>query len=319
MELKRSMSQKLRMDGRDYTRPGWYFVTLGADYHKHFFGKVEGHKMRPNALGHLVERCWAEIPQHYSHIKLGAWQIMPNHFHGLMRITRSGGKGLGEVINVFKGAVTREWRKSRTNFPPAISRYSEKELEPQKVWAPNYYDVICFNAEELEVRERYISANPKRWALRDVPQGMIRKSRYRGNVDLLKRSGSRWALRVSRRATDKQIAALQAELATFGGLVCSTFFSPGERESLDCLLTGSAQIVWVLPMAMPKTIPVKWTDAFLDGRALWLSAFSDNLSEATRVSCEQANRWVRQFCNELPECQCKEKAGNSSSVMYSKA
>ena len=37
MELKKSMSQKLRMDGRDYSRPGWYFVTLGADYHNHLF------------------------------------------------------------------------------------------------------------------------------------------------------------------------------------------------------------------------------------------------------------------------------------------
>jgi len=40
MEFKKSMSQKLRMDGRDYSRPGWCFVTLGADYHKHLFGSV---------------------------------------------------------------------------------------------------------------------------------------------------------------------------------------------------------------------------------------------------------------------------------------
>ena len=64
--------------------------------------------MRPNALGQLVERCWSEIPQHYGHIELGAWQVMPNHFHGLVRIIRSGGSGLGEVLNVFKGAVTRD-------------------------------------------------------------------------------------------------------------------------------------------------------------------------------------------------------------------
>lgn len=111
MELKKSMSQKLRMDGRDYSRPGWCFVTLGADYHKHLFGSVERGVMKSNALGHLVEQCWREIPKHYDHIALGSWQLMPNHFHGLVRIVRPGGKGLGEVINVFKGAVTRKWRK----------------------------------------------------------------------------------------------------------------------------------------------------------------------------------------------------------------
>ncbi len=294
MELKRSMSQKLRMDGRDYSRPGWYFVTLGADYHKHLFGTIQVCEMRANALGRLVERCWADIPGHYGHIELGAWQLMPNHFHGLVRIVRADGKGLGEVMNVFKGAVTREWR--RNGVPPEVSRYSEKERGPAKVWAPNYYDVICFDADELEVRERYIRANPRRWALRDVPHGTVRQSRYCGNVALLKHPGPRRALRVSRRATDAQVAALQAELAALDGLVCSTFFSPGERACLDALLAGSARIVWVLPMAMPEAIPTKWTQAFLDGRSLWLSAFPDDLAEASRASCEQANRWVRQFC-----------------------
>jgi hypothetical protein len=47
---------------------------------------------------------------------------------------------------------------------------------------------------------------------------------------------------------------------------------------------------------MPKNIPVTWTDAFLAGRALWLSAFPDEQQEASRNSCEQANRWVEQFC-----------------------
>ncbi len=301
MALKKSMSQKLRMDGRDYSRPGWYFVTLGADYHKHVFGVIQGCEMLPNALGRLVERCWAEIPRHYGHIKLGAWQLMPNHFHGLARITQAGGKALGEVMNVFKGAVTREWRKQGACASPVDSRYSEKERAQAKVWAPNYYDVICFNAEELGVRERYIRANPKRWALRDVPQGVVHKSRYRGNVALLKHPGPRRALRVSRRATDAQVAAIQEELATFDGLVCSTFFSPGERACLDALPAARARIVWVLPMAMPDAIPVKWTDAFLDGRALWLSAFPDDLADATRASCEQANRWVRQFCQAVED------------------
>jgi len=308
MELKKSMSQKLRMNERDYSRSGWYFVTLGADYHHHLFGVVEGREMRPNALGRLIERCWAEIPRHYGHIALGAWQVMPNHFHGLVRIVRAGEKGLGEVMNVFKGAVTREWRRSGA-VGAVGSRYSEKEQDPVTVWAPNYYDVICFDADELEVRERYIQANPKRWALRDVPKGMIRKSRYMGNTALLQQPGRRWALRVSRRASEADIATMQNKLAVFDGLVCSTFFSPGERVCLDTLRAGKAGIIWVLPLAMPGTISTGWTDAFWEGRALWLSAFSDELNEATRESCEQANRWVERFCKTLVTAgkrECKE-------------
>ena len=86
------------MPGCDYSRPGWYFVTLGADYHRHMFGTLVKGVMRPNALGYLVEQSWAEIPSHYGHIMLGAMQVMPNHFHGLIRIINPVGKGLGEVI-----------------------------------------------------------------------------------------------------------------------------------------------------------------------------------------------------------------------------
>jgi REP element-mobilizing transposase RayT len=288
MERKKSMSQKLRMEGRDYSRPGWYFVTLGADYHKPLFGAVERGQMKPNALGQLVDQCWRGILQHYRHIELGAWQVMPTHFHGLVQIVRPGRAGLGEVLNQFKGSVTREWRRSGGRG----SCQGEKE----QVWAPNYYDVICFDAEELAVRENYVRANPRRWALRDIPQGRVRQSWFKGNRALLCDSKPCRALRVSRKTSDVEIVQLQKELAAFDGLVCSTFFSPGERLGLKALLSGSAQIVWVLPMAMPKYIPVDWTDAFLEERALWLSAFSDDRQDATRATCEQANRWVEQFC-----------------------
>jgi len=248
--------------------------------------------MRANELGRLVERFWSEIPKHYGHIELGAFQLMPNHFHGLVQIVRPGGKGLGEVMNVFKGAVTREWRRS------GVSRYSGKEL--QKVWAPNYYDVICFDAGELEVRENYVRDNPRRWALRDVPQGRIRRSRYKGNPDLLKGSGERRALRVSRRISAADLEAIKCDLADFRGTVCSTFFSPGERECLHVLMNSPANLIWVLPMAMPEHIPVSWTAAFLEHRALWLSAFPDDQADASRESCRLANRWVETFCAAAP-------------------
>jgi len=291
MEFKKSMSQKLRMDGRDYSRPGWYFVTLGADYHKILFGVVKNCEMVPNALGELVERCWRGIPTHYDHIELGAWQVMPNHFHGLVRIARAGGAGLGEVLNVFKGAVTREWRRQE------VSRNCGKEHGvKERIWAPNYWDVICFEPEQLEVREKYVRENPRRWALKDVLQGRIKQSCYKGNKALLNETGVRRALRVSRGASEVDVAALQEELSSFDGVVCSTFFSPGERACLKSLQAGSARIVWVLPMAMPEHISVDWTNAFLEQRALWLSAFPDEQSDATRESCQRANLWVEKFC-----------------------
>lgn len=284
-EFKKSMSQKLRMDGRDYSRPGWYFLTLGADYHRHYFGRVTGCEMRPNELGQLVERCWREIPQHYDHVELGAWQVMPNHFHGLIRIMRSGGKGLGEVVNVFKGAVTREARRRGLL---EVSRYSGKG----QVWAPNYYDVICFDAEELAIRENYVRANPRRWALREVPVGRFEGGFYKGNLAMLKDGGPRRALRISRQAAESEVLRFQEDLMGFDGIVFSTFFSPGERACLKTFLKGRVRVVWVLPTSLPRSVPAVWAEAFLEERALWISPYPDGMQDASRASCEQANRLV---------------------------
>ena len=84
--------------------------------------------------------------------------------------------------------------------------------------------------------------------------------------------------------------------AAFEGLVCSTFFSSGERVCLETMQAGKAKIIWVLPMDMPDKISTGWTDAFLEGRALWLSAFPDENKEASRNSCDKANLWIEAFC-----------------------
>ncbi|MCF7848533.1 MAG: transposase [Kiritimatiellales bacterium] len=314
-EFKKSMSQKLRMEGGDYSRPGWYFLTLGADYHRHFFGRIEGCEMQPNDLGRLVEQCWREIPQHYDHIELGAWQVMPNHFHGLIRLVRPGGKGLGEVVNMFKGSVTREWRRAQGAYEGF--RHGGKEQghggkeqghggkeqdgkscrsENVRVWAPNYYDVICFDADELAVRENYVRANPRRWALRGVPKGHFKNGFYKGNLSLLKTDALRKVLRVSRRASEFDIEKLQQELATLKGVVFSTFFSPGERACLKTILSGTAGAVWVAPIALPERIPGEWADAFLEERALWISL--NDIPDASRESCEEANRMVEELAGE---------------------
>jgi hypothetical protein len=44
------------------------------------------------------------------------------------------------------------------------------------------------------------------------------------------------------------------------------------------------------------TLWLGWTEAFLDERALWISAFPDELQEATLASCTQANQWIKTLC-----------------------
>lgn len=303
-ELKKSVSQKLRMAGRDYARGGWYFVTLSADYHRHLFGEVVGGRspvMACNALGRLVEQEWRKIPAYFTGVRLGAAQVMPNHFHGLLWLSgrqtaaHADGRGpadgrvvsLGEIINPFKGGVTRQGRRAGV-----VSRFSENGPNPPRVWQPNYWDVICFDDDELAVREAYIRANPLRWALKRVPRGFIKKSRYVGNTALLNATPKR-ALRLSRKTPEADRARHQAEALAGGAVIVSTFFSPGEREVLDRLLEdGDVRLIWLVPLGMPETIPSKWAGAMAAGRALWLSAFPDDMTAASRESCLRCNEWA---------------------------
>jgi len=294
-----SVSQKLRMERKDYSREGWYFVTMGAEMHRPMFGLAglneQGEaEMQCNALGLLVERCWREIPEHYPQVRLGASQVMPDHFHGLVWLDRGNNKPLGEIMNVFKGAVTRQWRR----VMPVASRYSGKEQA--SIWQPNYYDVICFEEQELAIKEAYIKANPQRLALKRIPRGMIKTSKYLGNQELLKDSPKR-ALRMSRKATEKEIEEAKRVFGETGeSVVVSTFFSPGERAVLGELLTHKkSRIIWIMPMGMPEQIPVKWGRTLLDQRALWLSAYPDEQQEATRSSCMECNAWAERLANEL--------------------
>ena len=39
-----------------------------------------------NELGRAVEKCWNDIPEHYPHIELDEYVIMPNHVHGILNI-----------------------------------------------------------------------------------------------------------------------------------------------------------------------------------------------------------------------------------------
>lgn len=296
-----SISSKLRMEGKDYDAPGYYFVTLCANERRYIFGRLVGEAIEPSDVGRAAEACWQAIPEHFPNVELGAFVVMPDHLHGIVRITRwQRPKGvlaeqgearkktgtrrgsLGSIIKGFKIGVTKACR-AKTPFGP--------------IFQENYYDVICFDAAELAIKEAYIRANPQRLALKKVPRGTIKRSAYLGNLALLEWE-PKLALRVSRKATKAELAKLSAELSRFDGVVASTFFSPGEQRLLDELLADEAsRLIWILPMGMPKQVPVKWGTALLRARALWLSPYPTDMTAATRASCLACNAWAKRLAD----------------------
>ena len=298
-----SISSKLRMEGKDYDAPGYYFVTLCADERRRIFGRLVGEAIELSDVGQAAEACWHAIPEHFPDVELGAFVVMPDHVHGIVRITRwqrpkgvladqvEGRKktgtrrgSLGSIIKGFKIGVTKTCRAK------AIACRAKTSFGP--IFQANYYDVICFDAAELVIKEAYIRANPQRLALKKVSRGTIKRSAYLGNLSLLE-SEPKLALRVSRKATEAELAKLSAELSRFDGVVTSTFFSPGEQRLQDELLANdTSRLIWIMPMGMPGQVPIKWGPALLRSRALWLSPYPADMTAATRETCLACNEWA---------------------------
>ncbi len=165
---KRYRIESARLADWDYTRPGWYFVTICTKGRRHHFGEVVGRRMCLTDVGYIADRCWLEIPLHSQGVCLDAHVIMPDHVHGLIGLTgetrRSGtastGPGkkgmqispapgsLGAVIRSYKAAVTR-WAR----------RNGIKDF----VWQPRYYEHIVRSERALCAIRRYIYDNPAHW------------------------------------------------------------------------------------------------------------------------------------------------------------
>ena len=79
----------LRYAGRDYSRPGKYFVTICTARRTRWFGSVINRKMHLSEIGRIASQMWYEIPVHFPFIGLDAFVVMPNHIHGIIVINRS--------------------------------------------------------------------------------------------------------------------------------------------------------------------------------------------------------------------------------------
>ncbi|MGF1522371.1 MAG: hypothetical protein ACFBSF_08650, partial [Leptolyngbyaceae cyanobacterium] len=86
--------RSIRLKNFDYASPGAYFITICAYRRRCLFGEIIDGEMHLNKLGHVVRDCWRAIPDHFSHVELDEWVVMPNHMHGIVIIVDDRG-GIG--------------------------------------------------------------------------------------------------------------------------------------------------------------------------------------------------------------------------------
>ena len=78
--------RSIRLPGYDYSQPGEYFITMVVFGRKSIFGVIDGDRVRLSPYGQIAREQWLKTPTLRPEIELGEFVVMPNHFHGIIRI-----------------------------------------------------------------------------------------------------------------------------------------------------------------------------------------------------------------------------------------
>ncbi|MBI2551435.1 transposase [Candidatus Uhrbacteria bacterium] len=174
-----------RWKKHNYSANGWYFVTFCTKNRIEYFGDIfhdvgTGQCPVPTSYsyGSIATQFWSQIPDHYQHVSLDEWVIMPNHIHGIIIIDDP-----MHTDNVGTGQCPVPTLYGETPDPsnPENSRYgllskiikSFKEMCGKKIrqefhdetfeWQRSFHDHIIRNEIELDNIRKYIQDNPKNW------------------------------------------------------------------------------------------------------------------------------------------------------------
>ena len=182
--------RSIRLKGYDYSQKGIYFITLCCQDKQHFFGEIQNGNMILNELGEIIKEEWEKTPLIRTNISLGAYIIMPDHFHAILHIDqqitkkedytpnqfKSPSNTIGAIIRGFKGATTFRIKKFNSGREErAVGAYcNTPQLSPipssLKIWQRNYFEKIVRDQRAYDNITQYIIDNPKKWEKKKLTQ-----------------------------------------------------------------------------------------------------------------------------------------------------
>lgn len=296
--------QNKRMFAHDYTRVGFYMITLVTAGRRALFGACRDNRVLLSPAGEVVQRRWQEIPAHRPAIETNTLVVMPDHLHGIVYVKEPLPKPVGDTIRGFKSGVTSELRQLLAN--PALD-----------VWEAGYNDRVIMCSGTLRAERNYIRDNPRRYCLRKAHPELFVRVNCLDNPRLP--AGQDWAgfgnlflldkprllaVQVSRSVAPDALAALKAEVAeqtAAGAVMVSPFFSPGEKAIAGMVMEQEyGSLILLKPEGFPPLYKPSgsYFDLCAQGRLLVLSPFAYNgrKQPLTRERCLQMNAWVKEMC-----------------------
>ena len=193
---RRHHRRSIRLRGYDYAGGGAYYVTICTLKKDFAFGEVVEGEMLLNEPGRLMEMAWHSLHNRFTSLVLDAFQVMPNHLHGVFVLPGPGldpalAKATGApIIQPFENRRGRPFgpavgepdkRQGTASRPPTRRRTSMGDVVGAfksistiavnkllhrigtRLLHENFYEHIIRDVGELEAIRDYIIHNPQRW------------------------------------------------------------------------------------------------------------------------------------------------------------
>jgi hypothetical protein len=198
----------IRLPEWDYSSEGTYFITICCKDRQSYFGKINDNEMILSKIGLIATQYWSDIPNHFSHVKLDDFVIMPNHIHGILILdytlvgschgmtlqshhnvdvgTRHGvslpnemstphGVSLqmphqhsGHNINQFSKPVKNSISVIINQYKSSIKRWCNKNGIKDFQWQSRFYDQVLHDQDSISNIREYIFNNPKNWSIDEL-------------------------------------------------------------------------------------------------------------------------------------------------------
>ena len=118
--------RSIRLSDYDYSKKGYYFVTLCSKNRECVFARIKNAKgpspfasaqLTLTDIGAIIEKNWNKIFNEHDHVLPDEYVIMPNHVHGIILIDRPAferppiGRGRSAAVNQGRPVINQDGRR----------------------------------------------------------------------------------------------------------------------------------------------------------------------------------------------------------------
>ena len=163
-----------RLAGYDYSKSGYYFVTICTQNRRCVLSRIVGRGLAPAETPEIAYTLFGEIAKkqllilkdRYPCLALDRYVIMPDHIHAILILN---GEMAGEDVGFVKSAIRPTIMDIVCTYKSLTTRECKKNGFDGKLFQTSFYEHIIRDKEDYEEIVKYIYENPIRWCYEKRP------------------------------------------------------------------------------------------------------------------------------------------------------